>query len=44
MMAAARAADDMSRFGLLHGVSAVLFVAAALGALALVLRFNRPAE
>jgi hypothetical protein len=44
MMAAARTANDMSRFGLLHGVSAVLFVAAALGALALVLRFNRPAE
>jgi Domain of unknown function (DUF4149) len=43
MMAAARAANDMSRFGLLHGVSAVLFVAAALGALLLVLRFNRPA-
>jgi hypothetical protein len=44
MMAAARAANDMSRFGLLHGVSALLFVAAALGALLLVLRFNRPAE
>lgn len=44
MMAAARAANDMSRFGLLHGVSAVLFVGAALGALALVLRFNRPAR
>ena len=44
MMAAARAANDVSRFGLLHGVSAVLFVAAALAALALVLRFNRPAE
>jgi Domain of unknown function (DUF4149) len=43
MMAAARAANDMSRFGILHGVSAVLFVAAALGALVLVLRFNRPA-
>ena len=43
MMAAARAANDMSRFGMLHGLSAVLFVAAALGALALVLRFNRPA-
>lgn len=43
MMDAARAANDMSRFGLLHGVSAVAFVAAALGALALVLRFNRPA-
>jgi hypothetical protein len=44
MMAAARAANDMSRFGLLHGISAVLFVAAALGALLLVLRFNRRAE
>jgi hypothetical protein len=44
MMAAARAANDMSRFGLLHGISAVLFFAAALGALLLVLRFNRPAE
>jgi hypothetical protein len=44
MMAAARAANDMSRFGLLHGVAAVLFVAAALGALVLVLRFNRPAR
>jgi hypothetical protein len=44
MMAAARAANDMSRFGLLHGISAALFIAAALGALVLVLRFNRPAE
>ncbi|HKU15876.1 MAG TPA: DUF4149 domain-containing protein [Steroidobacteraceae bacterium] len=43
MMASARAANDMSRFGLLHGISALLFVAAALGALLLVLRFNRPA-
>ena len=44
MMAAARTADDMSRFGMLHGISAMLFFAAALGALFLVLRFNRPAE
>jgi Domain of unknown function (DUF4149) len=44
MMAAARAANDMARFGMLHGVSALLFLAAALGALVLVLRFNRPAE
>jgi hypothetical protein len=44
MMAAARAANDMSRFGLLHGISAVLFFAAAVGALLLVLRFNRRAE
>ena len=43
MMAAARAANDMDRFGMLHGLAAVLFVAAALGALLLVLRFNRPA-
>ena len=43
MMATARAANDMSRFGMLHGLAAVLFVAAALGALLLVLRFNRPA-
>jgi hypothetical protein len=34
----------MARFGMLHGLSAVLFVAAALAALALVLRFNRPAK
>ena len=44
MMAAARAANDMSRFGMLHGISAILFVASALGALLLVLRFNRTAE
>jgi hypothetical protein len=44
MMVAARAANDMARFGMLHGLSAVLFVAAALAALALVLRFNRPAK
>lgn len=44
MMATARAANDISRLGMLHGLSAVLFVAAALGALILVLRFNRPAE
>jgi hypothetical protein len=43
MMSAARAANDMSRFGLLHGISAVLFVAAALGALVLVVQFNRRA-
>jgi hypothetical protein len=44
MMAAARAANDMARFGMLHGMSAILFFAAALGALVLVLRFNRPAR
>ena len=43
MMAAARAANHMGRFGMLHGLAAALFVAAALGALWLVLQFNRPA-
>jgi hypothetical protein len=36
MMDAARAADDMRRFGMLHGVSAVLFLTACVSALALV--------
>lgn len=41
MMDAARAANDMSRFGMLHGVSAVLFLTACLSALALVWQVNR---
>jgi hypothetical protein len=44
LMATALAAGEKSRFGLLHGVSAALFLAAALGALVLLLRFNRQAE
>jgi hypothetical protein len=36
MMNAAREANDMARFGMLHGVSAVLFFTACLSALALV--------
>jgi len=36
MMGAAREANDMARFGMLHGVSAVLFLVACLSALALV--------
>lgn len=36
MMSAAREANDMARFGMLHGVSAMLFVIACLSALALV--------
>lgn len=36
MMNAARAANDMARFGMLHGVSAVLFFTACLSGLALV--------
>lgn len=43
MMDAARAANHMSRFGMLHGVAAALFFAACLGALGLVWRVNRPA-
>jgi uncharacterized protein DUF4149 len=42
-MDAARAMNDMARFGLLHGVAAVLFFTACLGTLALAWRFNRPA-
>jgi len=42
MMAAARAAGDMQRFGMLHGVSALLFGVACLGALALVWRLSVP--
>ena len=44
LMSAARAAGDMARFGLLHTVSAVLFVLASAGALILILRLTRPAE
>lgn len=44
MMDAARAANDMARFGLLHGVSAVLFFTACLSALALVWKINPPAK
>lgn len=43
MMDAARAANDMARFGMLHGVSAALFLVACLSALALVWKLNRPA-
>jgi hypothetical protein len=43
MMNAAREANDMARFGMLHGVSAVLFLIACLSALALVWRINRRA-
>jgi hypothetical protein len=44
MMNAARAADDMSRFGMLHGIAAVLFFAACLGSIAVVVLVSRPAE
>jgi hypothetical protein len=42
MMSAARAAGDMSRFGLLHGVSALLFAAACAATLLLVWRLSAP--
>jgi hypothetical protein len=42
LMQSARAAGDMARFGALHGVSALLFALACLGALALAWRLNRP--
>lgn len=41
MMDAARAANDISRFGLLHGISAVLFFTACLSALALLWKLSR---
>jgi hypothetical protein len=44
MMDAAHAANDMSRFGMLHGAAAALFLAASLGSLGLVWRVSRPAE
>ena len=42
MMDAARAANDMGRFGMLHGVSAVLFFTACVSALALLWKLGRP--
>jgi hypothetical protein len=41
MMDSARAANDMARFGMLHGVSAVLFFTACLSAVALVWKTSR---
>jgi hypothetical protein len=41
MMDTARAANDMARFGQLHGVSAVLFLTACLSALALVWQIEK---
>jgi hypothetical protein len=43
MMQAARSAGDMARFGALHGVSAILFAIACIGAVTAVWAFNRPA-
>jgi hypothetical protein len=41
-MEAARAAEDMHRFGMLHGVSALLFIVACIAALLLVWRLSAP--
>ena len=41
MMDTARAANDMARFGMLHGVSAVLFFTACLAGVALVWKTSR---
>lgn len=43
LMAAARAADDMARFGILHAFSAALFFGACLSAAMMLWRFSRPA-
>lgn len=44
LMDAARQAGDMGRFGMLHGVSAVLFFAACSSVLALVWKINQLAK
>jgi Domain of unknown function (DUF4149) len=43
MMQAARNAGDMTRFGALHGISALLFVIACLSAILAAWQFTRPA-
>jgi hypothetical protein len=44
LMQSARAAGEMARFGALHGVAALLFAVACLGAIALAWRLSRPEE
>jgi len=43
MMQTARSVGDMARFGVLHGVSALLFAVACICAIASAWLFNRPA-
>jgi Domain of unknown function (DUF4149) len=43
MMSSARSANDMTRFGMLHGVAAALFFAACACSLALLWKVSRPA-
>jgi hypothetical protein len=42
LMDVARTSGDMSRFGLLHGASALLFIVACVGALLLLWRLSAP--
>ncbi len=44
LMATARASGNMARFGMLHGISAILFFGACLSAAMMLWRFSRPAE
>ena len=44
MMSSARAANDMARFGMLHGLAAALFLLACAGSLALLWKLSRRAE
>ena len=44
LMSSARAAGDMGRFGMLHGVAALFFFAACLGAIAVVVLISRSAR
>ena len=44
MMRSARAANDMARFGMLHGVASALFLIACVCSLALLWKVSRPAE
>jgi len=44
LMEQARAAGDMARFGMLHGLAAAVFMIACAGAVAVVWNFTRPAS
>ncbi|HEY6642962.1 DUF4149 domain-containing protein [Povalibacter sp.] len=44
LMERARAAGDMARFGVLHGIAGVCFLFACIAMLVVVWKFNRPAR
>lgn len=44
LMNQARAAGDMARFGILHGIAGACFLIACVGAFVVVWTFNRPVE